>query len=180
MWLTLLFRDEASGRWLRKVAGAVLNGAGIASMHYTGMAAVSFTPSAEVPDLSHAVNVSSLGMAGLTVVTMMVLGVAVVTSLVDRLQEQKALYDELFEQAPQAVVLLDTGDRVVRVNREFTRVYGYSSPEARGRRLADLIVPEQAQEEEQRYANLVAQGNRVDAEGVAERRWSRCAERPSI
>ena len=113
-------------------------------MHYTAMAAVTFTYSDEVPDLSHAVSISSLGILGISIVPVMVLVVALLTSLVDRLQKQRALLDELFEQAPQAVVLMSADNRVVRVNREFTRVFGYTPQETLGRRLGELIVPDES------------------------------------
>ena len=63
------------------------------------MAAVSFTRSSEIPYLSHAVSISSLGVLGISIVPVMVLVAALLTSLVDRLQQQSALLDELFEQA---------------------------------------------------------------------------------
>jgi two-component system, sensor histidine kinase and response regulator len=53
-------------------------------MHYTGMASASFTASATPPDLAHAVGISSLGTAGIVIVTAMVLGLAALTSVVDR------------------------------------------------------------------------------------------------
>ncbi len=76
-------------------------GAAICAMHYTGMAATSFTASDAVLNWSHAVRVTSLGVAGITTVPWMVLVGAVATVLVDRLQERSALLDALFEQAPQ-------------------------------------------------------------------------------
>ena len=85
----------------------------------------------------------ALGIAGIVTVTVMVLVGAVVTALVDRLQERSALLDGLFEQAPQAVALMNGDNRVVRVNREFTRVFGYTPQEALGRRLSELIVPDE-------------------------------------
>ena len=126
LWLTFLFRVEAAAQRRRKAASALAMGAAIAVMHYTGMAAASFTPSAAVPNLSQAVEVTYLGIIGIVSVTVMVLVGAVITSLVDRLLERSALLDELFEQAPQAIALLDVDNRVVRVNREFTRVFGYT------------------------------------------------------
>src|ERR1700730_14427251 len=75
LWLTFLFRVEASGQKLRKIGSAVLMGAAISVMHYTGMAAASYTRSNELPDLSHAVRISSLGIAGIGVVTVMVVAI---------------------------------------------------------------------------------------------------------
>ena len=100
----------------------------------------------------------------------MVLIVGLLTSLVDRLQKQRALLDELFEQAPQAVALTSLDDRVVRVNREFTRVFGYGVREAIGRRLGELIVPDESLDEDRRFAALVAQRQTVDVEVMRRRK----------
>jgi PAS domain S-box-containing protein len=58
------------------------------------------------------------------------------------LRVQTALLDELFESAPEAIVMLDLQERVTRVNREFTRMFGYAAAEAQGRPLGRLIVPD--------------------------------------
>ena len=82
---------QSPRRWkIRKTVGILLMGAAISGMHYTGMAAVTFTRSAAVPDLSHAVSISLLDTAGFSVVAVMVLTVALVTSLADRFREQRA------------------------------------------------------------------------------------------
>jgi PAS domain S-box-containing protein len=59
-------------------------GTAIPVMHYTGMAAVSFTPSAMPTDLSHAISISTLGTAGIAAVSFVVLGLALLTSWADR------------------------------------------------------------------------------------------------
>jgi PAS domain S-box-containing protein len=169
LWLTFFFRDKAGWR-RRKAASALLMGASIAGMHYTGMAAASFTASATVPNVSHAVRVTGLGIAGIVTVTVMVLVGAVVTGLVDRLQERGALLDGLFEQAPQAIALLNVEGRVVRVNREFTQVFDFTPQETVGRRLSELIVPDELRDESQRYAELVSHGQRVDADTIRQRK----------
>ena len=168
--LDFVLPESISYRRLRYHGSAVLRGAANPVMHYTAMAAVSFTSSAVAPDLSHSVNISSLGIAGNIVVPVMVLVVALLTSLVDRLRKQGALLNELFEQAPQAVVLMTVDNQVLRVNREFTRVFGYSPQAALGRHLSDLIVPDESRDEDQRYTDLVARGQRVDVEGVRRRK----------
>jgi two-component system cell cycle sensor histidine kinase/response regulator CckA len=53
----------------------------------------------------------------------------------------EAYLEGLFEMAPEAVVIVDSHHRVVRVNQEFSRMFGYSLDEARGRDLDRLIVP---------------------------------------
>jgi len=85
LWLTFELRDDISHFTWRRLNSAVVMGLAIPVMHYTGMAAASFTPlSRTEPDLSHAVSISALGTFGIIGVTFMVLGLAVVTSLVDR------------------------------------------------------------------------------------------------
>jgi PAS domain S-box-containing protein len=84
LWITFHFRDEKTGIGRKKLAGAVVMGAAIPVMHYTGMAAASFTPSGMPADLSHAVSISALGIGGIVAVTFLVLGLALLTSSVDR------------------------------------------------------------------------------------------------
>jgi NO-binding membrane sensor protein with MHYT domain/nitrogen-specific signal transduction histidine kinase len=84
LWITFHFRDEKTGIGWEKLAGAVVMGAAIPVMHYTGMAAANFTPSGMPTDLSHAVTISTLGTGGIAAVTFIVLGLALLTSWVDR------------------------------------------------------------------------------------------------
>src|SRR5437667_588503 len=104
LWITFHLRDENTGIGREKLAGAVVMGAAIPVMHYTGMAAASFTPSGMPADLSHAVSISTLGTAGIAAVTFIVLGLALLTSWVDRrfavqtleLQEKKLQRSEAY------------------------------------------------------------------------------------
>jgi sigma-B regulation protein RsbU (phosphoserine phosphatase) len=94
--LAFFFRDEAPGRWKRKIASALLMAAAIAGMHYTAMAAAKFTPSSTPPDLSHAVSVSTLGIAGISGVPAMVLVITLLTALAERkrVEQELALAEE--------------------------------------------------------------------------------------
>src|SRR5437660_3616173 len=84
LWITFHFRDEKTGLGRKKLAGAAVMGAAIPVMHYTGMAAASFTSFGMPADLSHAVSISALGIAGIVAVTFLVLGLALLTSSADR------------------------------------------------------------------------------------------------
>jgi PAS domain S-box-containing protein len=104
LWITFHLRDEKAATGLRKTAGAVVMGAAIPVMHYTGMAAAHFTPSGMSVDLSRAISISALGTAGIAAVTFIVLGLALLTSWVDRrfaaqaleLQERKLQRSEAY------------------------------------------------------------------------------------
>jgi PAS domain-containing protein len=54
----------------------------------------------------------------------------------EEMQWQKAHLDELFELAPEAIVLSNINAQVIRVNREFTNLFGYTPEEAVGRAIA--------------------------------------------
>src|SRR5258708_4188033 len=119
LWLTFLFRHEI-GRIVRRTGSALLMGTAISAMHYTGMAAVHFRSIAAAPDLSHAVNISVLGMAGAGIVTVMVIEIAGLTSLVDRLREQSKQLDATSEQLRALSVRLQSAreEESTRIARE--------------------------------------------------------------
>jgi PAS domain S-box-containing protein len=139
LWITFHFRDEKTGIGREKLAGAVVMGAAIPVMHYTGMAAASFTRSGMPADLSHAVSISTLGTAGIAAVTFVVLGLALLTSSMDRrfaaqtleLQEEKLQRSEAY--LAEAQRLTHTGSWAWRVagrdalhlSEEWYRIYGF-------------------------------------------------------
>jgi PAS domain S-box-containing protein len=88
----------------------------------------------------------------------------------DQLENQKAQLDELFEQAPEGVVLLDVEDRILRINPEFTRIFGYSPDEATGRLINDLIAPEELRSEAEAYTNQIIHGKPVNVETIRRRK----------
>lgn len=94
----------------------------------------------------------------------------VITGMVAQLQARHALLDSLFEQAPPAIALLNVDGRVVRVNQEFTRLFGYTPQETLGRPLTELIGPGESGDEIQRHLELLSQRQRVDAEVVRQRK----------
>jgi two-component system, NarL family, sensor histidine kinase UhpB len=120
-------------------AGALLRGTATPVMHFTAMAGTMFVVTIDPVNLSQVVSISSLGILAVSIVPVMVLVVNLMTCLLDKLRKQKALLDELFEQAPEAVALMNQNDRVIRVNREFTRIFGYTEAESLNRHLGDIF-----------------------------------------
>jgi PAS domain S-box-containing protein len=121
-------------------------GAAIPVMHYTGMAAASFTPSGMPADLSHAVSISALGTAGIAAVTFIVLGLALLTSWVDRqfaaqtleLQEQKLQRSEtelrqLIDVIPQQVFVFDSNWSPLFANRREREYTGLTLQEVQSK-----------------------------------------------
>jgi two-component system, sensor histidine kinase and response regulator len=154
LWLTFHFRNDVKEKWLQKIASAILMGAAIPVMHYTGMAAASFTFTGEAPDLSHAVSVSSLGITGITIVTFMVLGLAVLTSVIDRrfsvLESSEERLRLIINTAMDAVITMNAEGLITNWNSEAEKTFGWSSQEALGRRLSEMIMPQRYREDHER------------------------------
>ncbi|HTR38577.1 MAG TPA: ATP-binding protein [Bryobacteraceae bacterium] len=55
---------------------------------------------------------------------------------------QKAFLEQLIESAPEAIAIVDPNMVVQRINREFTRLFGYAPEEIYGKPLDAFIVPE--------------------------------------
>lgn len=54
--------------------------------------------------------------------------------------KQTSCLDEFFRQAPEAVALLSNDGRILLINKEFTRIFGYEPEEVIERRIDELIV----------------------------------------
>jgi len=104
LWLTYHMRTQTEFLGWRKLASALVMGAAIPVMHYTGMAAVTFTPMASAVDLTHSVEISALGIVGIGGVALMILILAIVTSLVDRRFSAQSLELQLSEQRCRQLV----------------------------------------------------------------------------
>jgi len=153
LWLTFNLREDTGGMGWRKVGSAILMGAAIPVMHYTGMAAVTFTRMDSAPKLTHSVEISHLGIAAIIGVTLMVLGLTILTSLLDRrfcaqslelsLSEQR--FRELVESA-QVILWRRSLDshQFSFVNKEAEELLGYPAEHwlANGDFLFDHVHPE--------------------------------------
>jgi len=186
LWLSRGFRVANPERWagLKVVSGVVMGGA-IAGMHYTAMAAARFSADptmvvAPAWELSASFGLGVAVAAG----TLLILGLArtvevhwvnqsLQVEIAQRrrteaeLRERTAQLDELFNQAPEAIVLLGTHDEVLRVNQEFARVFGYAAAEAVGKPINDLVVPEDLKAEAREFTTRATErGERVEAETI--------------
>lgn len=70
--LTFMFREDKPDK-SAKIICSVIMGFAIPAMHYTGMAAVTYTPMAEAPDLTNATDVSLLANSAIVAVTFVIL-----------------------------------------------------------------------------------------------------------
>jgi PAS domain S-box-containing protein len=145
-------REEDSG-WKRKNATALMIGLAIPIMHYTGMAAVTFMPSAIPPDLSNSVNISTLATSAILVVTFVVLGFTVLTALIDRrlssqqivLENERKMLRALIDNMPDFMYVKDVQGRFVIANPYLAQKVGAKKPQdLLGKTDLDFFPPEVA------------------------------------
>jgi PAS domain S-box-containing protein len=95
---------------------------------------------------------------------------AELTAANDDLYKRKEQLDALFELSPDAVILTDDDFHVLRVNKEFTRMFGYTAEEVAGQCLPDLIVPGELHAEALNNRDRLRSGNRVELEAIRQRK----------
>lgn len=83
---------------------------------------------------------------------------------------QKTYLEELFNSAPEAIILHDTTDRVLNVNDEFVTMFGYTREESVGRHVNDLVAPEAFRKEASMFSDSVIHGQRVEADSQRRRK----------
>ena len=59
----------------------------------------------------------------------------------EALTVEQAYFEQIIETAPEAISIIDAHKKVLRVNGEFTRLFGFCGTEVEGRPIDQLIVP---------------------------------------
>ncbi len=124
--LTFSLRADRAFLGWRRVGGGLLMGLAIPIMHYSGMAAVQFMPmSSYNGSLAHAVSVTSLELAGITIVTLTFLALVFVSSVVEqrfalqsqRFAESSVQLQTVFDNMTEAIVVVDPDTGLFLHNR---------------------------------------------------------------
>jgi PAS domain S-box-containing protein len=79
-----------------------------------------------------------------------------------QLEVQKAYFETLFANAPEAIILHTNEDLIRDVNREFTRMFGYAKAEVVGRAIDDVVAPDGFRAEAADVSRRVLGGERVE------------------
>jgi len=78
----------------------------------------------------------------------------------------RAYFEQLFENSPQAIAILNHALEVVEVNRGFETLFGYTPDEVKGRYLPSLVVPPQLEEEAEDMRRVAAEVGIIQRETV--------------
>lgn len=88
----------------------------------------------------------------------------------EELQTKKALLEHLIESAPEVIVQTDNNGKLVRVNSEFEKLFGYAKKEVIGRELDKMISSGTLLKEAQEITKSIANGKTVSVESVRMRK----------
>jgi two-component system NtrC family sensor kinase len=88
----------------------------------------------------------------------------------EALELQRAYFQQLFDNSPDAIVMLDINESLIHANRGFEALFGYSAEELQGRSLRKLIIPEEDTEVTSAYLQRVLSGEVVRRETVRRRK----------
>ena len=79
---------------------------------------------------------------------------------------QKSYFENLFQMSPDALVILNNGVKIIQINTEFEKLFGYTEKEVIGKFISDLIVPEELKEESIEHAKVVTSGKTTLFESI--------------
>jgi PAS domain S-box-containing protein len=88
----------------------------------------------------------------------------------EELRIEKIQLDQLFESAQEAIVMANNQGTALRINRDFTKLFGYTPGEAIGKPLDELIADERLVEDAKNITKRVANGEKVSLETVRKRK----------
>jgi len=83
---------------------------------------------------------------------------------------EETYLEQLLECAPEAIALVDVEQKVTHINSEFTRVFGFTLDEVRGRSLAPLLIPPDRAAEVCWLKEMLSKGQKIALETKRQRK----------
>jgi len=77
---------------------------------------------------------------------------------------ERSHLEQIVENAPEAISIIDLDVRILRINREFSRLFGFTPAEAQGRTIESLIVPPDRSAETAWIGENVRKGKKISLE----------------
>ncbi len=91
----------------------------------------------------------------------------------EKLRLEKAHLDQLFESAQEGIVMSDKEGKILSVNSEFTRLFGYSREELLGRNVDEQVMSRKEFHRGHSITKKVADGENVNFEAIRQRKDGR-------
>ncbi len=88
----------------------------------------------------------------------------------EEIRFQKAFFESLIENSPEAIAIMDSGGGIKRINSEFTRLFGHCADEAVGQDINALVVPLDRMEEARGVDRIASGGKSYRMETVRRRK----------
>ncbi|MBM7622831.1 PAS domain S-box protein [Sporohalobacter salinus] len=88
-----------------------------------------------------------------------------------QLKRQKAYSQQLFNESPESIVLLDNEDRVIKINNSFRELFKYKQDNIVGEKINDLIVPKESKKEAVEKSSKVKNGEETSAEVIRKTKY---------
>jgi len=88
----------------------------------------------------------------------------------EELNLQKVRFQQLFDNSPDAIIMIDIDDRLIHANKGFEALFGYSTEELQGQSIRRLIVPEEDAQATSASLQKVFNGEVVRRETVRRRK----------
>jgi PAS domain S-box-containing protein len=86
------------------------------------------------------------------------------------IRESQEKFERLFIDSPEAVVYTNTDFHILDINPRFTKLFGYSLDEIRGKHINDVIVPKDKMEEAEIFDKRASRGETYQEDTVRKRK----------
>ncbi|MGA2668514.1 MAG: PAS domain S-box protein [Ignavibacteria bacterium] len=83
---------------------------------------------------------------------------------------QKSYFQQLFENSPQGIVILDNTDKIVEANNGFEKLFQYRVEEVKDKNINTLLVPENLSEQAAQMSLFALKGEVIHKETVRKRK----------
>ncbi|USG68339.1 EAL domain-containing protein [Brevibacillus ruminantium] len=157
LWLLFYFRkDQSRFAYLYKLGSALIMGAAIAGMHYTGMYAAQFHTDGFIPG-STDMNIETETLAYIIVVaTFLLLGVTLFGVFINKrfsqkdsvIQENESWYLSLYQNIEYGIISINTEGTIMNMNPAVAMIGGFRTEEYINRHISEIgrMIAEEEQE----------------------------------
>lgn len=81
-------------------------------------------------------------------------------------RRNQLMLEQLFENAPVGITIVDTDNNIKQVNKSFENIFGYSQQEIIGKNINKLIIPEDKENEAENISSITQKGQNLQTESV--------------